>query len=53
MTSGTVEQIVDEVVSIMKFAFTWGYRWRKPYSLMKSNKEVSAQNRKLGSVLMM
>ncbi|XP_024373471.1 uncharacterized protein [Physcomitrium patens] len=35
-----VQGIVDEVVSIMKFAFTWGYRWRKPYSLMKSNKEI-------------
>ena len=33
-------QILLEIVSTMEFAFTWGYRWRKPYSGMKDNEEV-------------
>ena len=33
-------QILLEVVSTMELAFTWGYRWRKPYSGMKNNEEV-------------
>lgn len=34
------EQIVDEVLVTMKYAFVWGYRWRKSYAAMKSNEEV-------------
>jgi hypothetical protein len=34
------EQILFEIVSTMEFAFTWGYRWRKPYAGMKDNEEV-------------
>ncbi|KAG0631087.1 hypothetical protein M758_1G226800 [Ceratodon purpureus] len=35
-----VNSILLEVVSTMELAFTWGYRWRKPYSGMKNNEEI-------------
>ncbi|KAG0620497.1 hypothetical protein M758_4G220800 [Ceratodon purpureus] len=35
-----VGSIVTEIIATMKFAFTWGYRWRKTYSAMKSDEEI-------------
>ncbi|XP_024381939.1 uncharacterized protein [Physcomitrium patens] len=35
-----VEPIINDIITTMKFAFVWGYRWRKSYSEMKSNEEI-------------
>lgn len=37
-------QILNDVDSVMKLAFTWGYRWRKSYSDMNSNAEVKTHS---------
>jgi patched 2 protein len=40
MSNATIPQILNDVDSVMKLAFTWGYRWRKSYSDMNSNAEI-------------
>jgi len=39
-TSG---QIINEITAAMKFAFTWGYRWRKSYAAINSTEGVRTQ----------
>jgi patched 1 protein/patched 2 protein len=41
---GVRSQILNDVDTVMKLAFTWGYRWRKSYSDINSNAEVKAHS---------